>query len=83
MTTTRDAAKEGREVQAVEVTQAYLDAIERREPQIRAFNEVLADRAMQQARGLDARRRAGEGDLSPQQGTIGRDGHEALPVVSP
>ena len=48
------------EVSAEEVLRAYLDAIERREDRVAAYNEVLADRAIARARALDARRAAGE-----------------------
>ncbi|MDP7637318.1 MAG: Asp-tRNA(Asn)/Glu-tRNA(Gln) amidotransferase subunit GatA [Phycisphaerae bacterium] len=44
------------QVGAVEATQTYLDAIEKREPRIDAFNEVLAERAMDTARSIDTRR---------------------------
>jgi aspartyl-tRNA(Asn)/glutamyl-tRNA(Gln) amidotransferase subunit A len=46
------------ELSAVEATRAYLDAIEKREPHVAAFNEVLADRAMEQAQKRDAERQA-------------------------
>ena len=55
----RDAIAGG-EVSAEEVTGAYLEAIERTEERIAAFNEVLSERAMEQARAIDARRSAGE-----------------------
>ena len=46
------------ELSAVEATRAYLDAIAKREPHVAAFNEVLADRAMEQAQKRDAERQA-------------------------
>jgi aspartyl-tRNA(Asn)/glutamyl-tRNA(Gln) amidotransferase subunit A len=49
---------------AEEAARAYLAAIEQREPAVGAYNEVLADRAIEQARQVDARRSAGE-DLGP------------------
>jgi len=55
----RDAIAAGR-AGAVEATEAYLQAIEQREPAVAAFNEVLAETAMQQARAVDAKRQAGE-----------------------
>jgi len=59
----RDAIAVG-EVSAVEATGAYLDAIEKREPLVDAFNEVLADRAIEQAKRTDAKRQAGK-ELGP------------------
>ena len=44
----RDAMAAG-EVSAVEAATAYLDAIERIEPQIGAYNEVFAEQALAQA----------------------------------
>ena len=55
----RDAVAAGG-IAAEEATAAYLDAIERREPQVAAFNEVLADRALTRARAVDAQRAAGQ-----------------------
>ena len=55
----RDAIAGG-EVSSEEATRAYLEAIEKREPVVAAYNEVLAERALEQARALDARRAAGE-----------------------
>ncbi len=43
---------------ALEATQAYLAAIEKLEPQIAAFNQVLADRAVQHAKNIDAKRQS-------------------------
>jgi len=43
-------------VSAVEATQAYLDAIQRVEPEIGAYNELYADRALDQAAAVDAAR---------------------------
>ncbi len=47
-------------VGAEETAKAYLAAIERREGQVAAFNEVLAERALDQARVIDRRRSAAE-----------------------
>ena len=52
------------DVSAAEATRAYLDAIDRTDDRIAAFNEVFADRAMEQASQLDARRQVGQ-DLGP------------------
>ena len=52
------------EVSCEQAATAYLAAIERHEPTVAAYNEVLADDALRQARALDARRAAGE-DLGP------------------
>ncbi len=43
---------------ALEATQAYLAAIGKLEPQIAAFNQVLADRAVQHAKDIDAKRQS-------------------------
>ena len=45
---------------AEQAARAYLDAIDAREPIVGAYNEVWADRAVEQARAIDARRAAGE-----------------------
>ena len=55
----RDALRR-RELSAVELTQAHLDAIEALNPTLNAFITVTADAAMDQARTADTRRRAGE-----------------------
>jgi aspartyl-tRNA(Asn)/glutamyl-tRNA(Gln) amidotransferase subunit A len=55
----RDAIAAG-QCSAEQATGAYLAAIEAREPAIGAYNEVLAGRAIEQARRIDARRAAGE-----------------------
>jgi len=55
----RDAVAAGR-VGAEEACRAYLDAIGRTEPTVAAFNEVLAERALQRAKEIDAKRQAGE-----------------------
>ena len=55
----RDALR-SRQVSAVELTQAHLDAIERLNPRLNAYITVTAEQAMQQASSADARRRAGE-----------------------
>jgi len=62
----RDALAAG-DVSAVEATKAYLDAIERVEPHIGAYNEVFADRACEQAARIDAARAAGD-SLGPLAG---------------
>ena len=55
----RDAIAAG-EVSAVAAARAYLDAIAAREEKVAAFNEVLAERAIQQAERVDRARSAGE-----------------------
>jgi len=47
------------DVSAEQAVRAYLDAIEATEPRIAAFNEVLADHAMDRARDIDAGRLSG------------------------
>jgi len=59
----RDAIAAGK-VSAVEATGAYLEAIEKVEPRVAAFNEVFADRALEQAGKKDAERQAGR-ELGP------------------
>lgn len=54
----RDAIR-SKQVSAVELTRLALERIERVDPQVRAFNDVHADRAMGQARAVDEGRRAG------------------------
>jgi aspartyl-tRNA(Asn)/glutamyl-tRNA(Gln) amidotransferase subunit A len=61
----RTAAELGRliasgEVSAEEVTRAHLDRIAEVEPKVHAFLHVAADRALEAARAVDARRAAGE-----------------------
>lgn len=48
------------DLSAVEVTQYYLSQIEAREPEIHAFNEVTAQKALDCAAALDQRVQAGE-----------------------
>jgi aspartyl-tRNA(Asn)/glutamyl-tRNA(Gln) amidotransferase subunit A len=48
------------EVSSRQATEAYLSAIERREPAVAAYNEVLAERALQQADQIDRLRSAGK-----------------------
>ncbi len=55
----RDAIAAG-DVSAVDATEAYLAAIELRDPAVGAYNEVLGDRALAQARAVDAKHAAGE-----------------------
>jgi len=50
-----------REISAVEATQGYLDAIDKTDPQIGAFTQVLAERARAQAAEVDKRLDAGQG----------------------
>jgi len=50
----------GGEVSSEEATRAYLAAIEQREPVLAAYNEVLAEGALEQAKAVDARRAGGE-----------------------
>ena len=50
----------GGEISAEEATSAYLQAIEKTEGQLAAFNAVLAERAIDQAKAIDAKRAAGE-----------------------
>ena len=52
------------EVSAEQALRAYLDAIDRRDGRVAAYNEVLAERAVEQARAVDARRAAGQ-DIGP------------------
>ncbi len=47
-------------VSAVEVTRAYLDQIERREPAIKAFLRSDAEGALRQAADVDRRRQSGQ-----------------------
>ncbi len=55
----RDAIAGG-EISSEEATRAYLAAIEQRECALAAYNEVLAEAAVEQAKAVDARRAAGE-----------------------
>jgi len=55
------------ETSAVEATQAYLDRIEAVDGEIHAFLHVAAEKALEQARAVDARRAAGE-ELGPLAG---------------
>src|SRR4051812_17748638 len=48
------------DVTAEAVTRAFLDAIRRRDPHVRAFLHVDEDDTLAQARAVDRRRRAGE-----------------------
>jgi aspartyl-tRNA(Asn)/glutamyl-tRNA(Gln) amidotransferase subunit A len=47
-------------VSAVEATRAYLDAIEKLDGQIHAYNEVFAETALQQAQKVDQKIQAGQ-----------------------
>jgi aspartyl-tRNA(Asn)/glutamyl-tRNA(Gln) amidotransferase subunit A len=55
-------------VSCVELTRAYLDAAERRNPELRAFISITEETALRQARIADARLREG-GDTSELLGT--------------
>nr|MBN1228420.1 Asp-tRNA(Asn)/Glu-tRNA(Gln) amidotransferase GatCAB subunit A [Anaerolineae bacterium] len=48
------------EITSVELTNAFLDRIEEVEPIIQAYLTVTAEKAIDQAKNADARRRAGE-----------------------
>ena len=61
------AAVSARELSALEVAQAALDAIDAREPEVQAFIEVSAELALDAARATDARLAAGE-DVGPLAG---------------
>src|SRR4051812_38451109 len=54
----RDAIR-SKHVSAVELTRQALDRIEKVDPTVHAFNEVDAERALDQARAVDAGQRAG------------------------
>lgn len=51
------------ELSAVEITEAALNRIDKAEPQVGAFLTVTADRALDRARKLDARRKGGDSEL--------------------
>ncbi len=55
----RDAIAAG-EVSATQAAKEYLEAIEKHDPQVSAYNEVFTDRAIEQAKQVDSRRQAGE-----------------------
>jgi aspartyl-tRNA(Asn)/glutamyl-tRNA(Gln) amidotransferase subunit A len=55
----RDAIAAGK-ISAVEATQAYLAVIEKRDPSVAAYNEVHAERALQQAKRVDEDRAVGK-----------------------
>src|SRR3712207_802322 len=54
----RDAVR-SKQISAVELTKQALARIDALEPQVRAFNSVAADRALEQARAVDEGRPAG------------------------
>src|SRR5699024_7020670 len=54
------AALAAGEVSSVEVTQAHLDAIEATDSQINAYLHVNTDEALEAAKSVDERRRAGD-----------------------
>lgn len=56
------------ELSAVEITEGALERMEAVEPQVRAFLTVTADQALERARKLDARRRAGDTEIGPLAG---------------
>ncbi len=58
LTELRDAIAAGA-VSSVEATRAYLDAIDERDGTIRAYTQVLAERALERAAAADAARAAG------------------------
>src|SRR5882672_9005851 len=61
LTATEIAAKvRSQEMKAEAITTAYLDRIRLLDPRIKAFNEVFADRAIAQAKEVDARISKGE-----------------------
>ena len=62
----RDAIAAG-DVSAVDAAEGYLAAIESRDPAVGAYNEVLAEQALAQARAVAAKRAAGE-SLGPLAG---------------
>lgn len=51
------------EIKSTELTQAYLDRIQQRDPQVHAYLTVTAERAMDQAKAADERRAKGEDTL--------------------
>ncbi len=53
LTSIRDAIAAG-DMSPVDITQAYLDRIDRLNPTIHAYNQVYHERAMEQARAVDA-----------------------------
>ena len=55
----RDAIAAG-DLTSAEATRAFLDAINRLEPRISAFNDVHCERAMERAAQIDAGRQAGK-----------------------
>ncbi len=61
LTASEIAAKvRSKEMKAEAITTAYLDRIRALDPQIKAFNEIFTDRAIQQAKDVDARIARGE-----------------------
>lgn len=51
------------ELSAVEITEAVLERIKNAEPKVHAFLTVTADRALDRAKKLDARRKAGDTEI--------------------
>ncbi len=61
LTASEIAAKvRSKEMKAEAITTAYLDRIKALDPKLKAFNEIFADRAIQQAKDVDARVAKGE-----------------------
>src|SRR5207249_1569086 len=61
LTATEIAAKvRSKEIKAEAVATAYLDRIRILDPKIKAFNEVFGERALQQAKEVDAKIARGE-----------------------
>jgi aspartyl-tRNA(Asn)/glutamyl-tRNA(Gln) amidotransferase subunit A len=56
------------ELSAVEITEAALRRIERVEPKVSAFLTVAADQALERAKKLDGRRKAGDTEIGPLAG---------------
>jgi len=56
------------ELSAVEITEAFMQRIERVDPAVRSFITVTSDLALERSRKLDARRRAGDAEIGPLAG---------------
>lgn len=56
------------ELSAVEITESFLQRIQEVEPKVGAFNTVTAELALERAKKLDARRRAGDTEIGPLAG---------------
>lgn len=66
LTELRDEIASG-SISSQQATKVYLDVVEEREPQVSAFREVLADRALTRAAEVDDERQAGK-DAGPLAG---------------